>query len=645
MEILVYLIKSTALLSLFFLIYEFLLKRDTFFNYHRFYLIIGIVIAVCLPLFTITKTVVIEEQVTSISTLSSEGISSQFPSSQTMMVENISFWSNLDVTQIILSIYILGVVLFSVWFIISLIKLRRILNYRPKTYLHNGIRYIETDRKTNPFTFFKTIVYNPNLHSDEELKMILHHERTHAQKWHSLDILLGQLMVVFHWFNPLIWLYSIRIDQNLEFIADNEIIENKFQKRTYQMSLLSSVLPSHASLPVNNFHSFTKIRIMMINKEKSHKLNRLKALFILPFIMVFLMSFQIETQTIIKNVPVVKTPEDTIQNNENNLLSRFLDTYNENSVLVLNGEKIKVKDMLPSLYRIQNIEYDKNILLFIETENLDGDTLKFKLKEVPTGKYLYVDENSNLLLLTKNESKNKNVISPVTDNIDTGNDETVKESDQKESELKIKTEKPKSLNFFSTGEDLKLDRSSLKDFFANRNSNVRVVKVQYELNPGDGNHKDSLIIDRKKVGDSIRFSDKAKSFFTLGNLDKNRQIQNDNFPQKNEIVSVDVFPKVGTKYVVGFDKNKQEVALRYEVDENTTDAFLNELAKKFAEVDVDFAYKNLKRDRLGKITKIKMSLNNRKGSQAKASNQDNQGIGTYIVGRDDDGTIYITAKN
>lgn len=220
METLLYLMKSTALLSLFFLIYEFLLKRDTFFALNRFFLFFGIVAAALLPLLTFTETIVVEENVFPANTLSqqSSGVHS-FPS-ETMLLETTSLWANIDFTQILIYLYLLGTVFFVIKFAISLVKLRGILNHRPNSYRKDGIRYIETDLKTNPFTFFKTVVYNPTLHRQDELEMILHHEKTHARNWHSLDILLGQLLIAFHWFNPVVWLYSKRIDQNLEFIAD-----------------------------------------------------------------------------------------------------------------------------------------------------------------------------------------------------------------------------------------------------------------------------------------------------------------------------------------------------------------------------------------------------------------------------------------
>ena len=66
---------------------------------------------------------------------------------------------------------------------------------------------------------------------------------------------------------------------------------------------------------------------------------------------------------------------------------------------------------------------------------------------------------------------------------------------------------------------------------------------------------------------------------------------------------------------------------------------------KFVEVNVDFDYKKLRRNPSEQISKIKMTLNNRKGSQSKASLQNDDGIGSYTIGFNGDDGIYIKSKN
>src|SRR3546814_950515 len=69
----------------------------------------------------------------------------------------------------------------------------------------------------NPFSFFRNIYINPMLHSAEEQRAIIAHEKVHAKEWHTADILAGELNRIFYWFNPGAWLMITAIRENLEF--------------------------------------------------------------------------------------------------------------------------------------------------------------------------------------------------------------------------------------------------------------------------------------------------------------------------------------------------------------------------------------------------------------------------------------------
>ncbi|MBR4917958.1 MAG: hypothetical protein IKZ52_01915 [Bacteroidales bacterium] len=41
----------------------------------------------------------------------------------------------------------------------------------------------------------------------DELDLVLRHETAHAKQWHTLDLLLVELVGVACWFNPFVWAY------------------------------------------------------------------------------------------------------------------------------------------------------------------------------------------------------------------------------------------------------------------------------------------------------------------------------------------------------------------------------------------------------------------------------------------------------
>jgi len=681
METLIYILKSTALLSLFFLVYEFLLKRDTFFTLNRYFLIAGILVAVTLPFLTFTKTIVVEESPMVVDTLSLESSNYYVSASQAVVTENPSFWTTIDSTQILVYCYFLGIVFFLVKFFVSLIKLQRVLSYRPKTYLKNGIRYIETDLKTNPFTFFKTVVYNPALHTQDELEMILKHETTHAQNWHSVDVLLGQLLIAFHWFNPLVWRYSKRMDQNLEFIADYKTTKARFPKKSYQMTLLRHALPNNMSLPVNNFYSFTKIRILMLNKNKSHHKNRLKVLLVLPFIMVFLMSFQIETVTKFKTSTSSQIEKDSISNPEIEILNALLKNYDEDAVLIFNGKKTTIKEIPPSTYKIEAVRYNDQNIPVIQAESRGKELLKLNIDPMPEGVYLQISEDSKIAIFVKNPSDKNDAFYVFTSKKEETSKNEEKEQTTKTSEntpsFILSKAKP-SATKSQIREDLERERKKLRDSLRNKSREIE-VQVRYEvlkereelekrrrelkterelINKNRSevhaeiekereeiqNRREELQAERRIHRDSLIKIRSKEISSTRDELLKEREIERAKQSEVNRIVSVQVYKDGDYKHAVGVDENNDIVVLRFEIDENTSDASLKEIVAKFAEANVDFDYKNLRRNPSGKITKIKMLLNNRQGSQSKVNNQSESGIGSYTLGMDDNGSVFINNK-
>lgn len=53
---------------------------------------------------------------------------------------------------------------------------------------------------------------------------MLIHETAHCEQWHSVDVLLAELLLAFTWWNPLNWLLLRTIRQNHEFLADEKVV-------------------------------------------------------------------------------------------------------------------------------------------------------------------------------------------------------------------------------------------------------------------------------------------------------------------------------------------------------------------------------------------------------------------------------------
>jgi len=313
----IYLLKVSAILAIFYGIYYLFLQKETFFGANRLFLIVGLIASFVLPVFVIPDYVevapinfTLEHSIPIKSGLSTSKISDT-PSLAKSEAEPI------DYSYFISLVYFSGVVLFLFKLITSFMSLRRVF-YNSESSRKNGLIHHETKANIAPFSFFNHIVYNPSEFSSQELNQVINHENIHVKQHHSVDVLFAQLVQIVLWFNPLAWLYKKAIQQNLEFIADRVADDSIKDKIIYQELLLRSSISSNQLKLVNSFYtSLIKKRIVMLHKTKSKPVQMLKLLVILPFLLLFLMGFNRETVFVpIKNVDSSFSLEQSQQKND-----------------------------------------------------------------------------------------------------------------------------------------------------------------------------------------------------------------------------------------------------------------------------------------------------------------------------------------
>ena len=285
-HIFLYFLKSSGLITTFYLAYYFLLKKETFFNSNRWYLLIGMFTAVLLPLFTFKKIKLIEIMHENGSkTLISNGLS--IPTLPITNEISINWYSTGFWIYFGIAILLLLKIIFNLFQVFNSLRKKEISK-------QESFNYVDSDEVVAPFSFFKYIVFNSKLYSSVELESILEHEKVHSLQVHSLDVLVANVFQVIFWFNPIVYFYKKSIIQNLEFIADSNAIAQFEDKKHYQMTLLK-VVSYQNCLPITNhfYQSLIKKRIIMLNKNQSKKVNAWKYSLIIPVLIAFVMLFQV----------------------------------------------------------------------------------------------------------------------------------------------------------------------------------------------------------------------------------------------------------------------------------------------------------------------------------------------------------------
>jgi len=289
--LLIYIAKSSGLLVLFYCAYYFLLRKETFFNSNRWFLLAGLVTSVILPFLVYTKIVWIEPTPEPSYTPTMKYSQLYVPNSHS--IENSSFEINWN--YVILAVYCIGFLALLIKFAIDFYSLNTVLKGK-KVHQQADFKFIDIDQNIAPFSYFDYIVYNSSMYTPLELENIIEHEKVHSNQNHTVDVLVSRIFCVLFWFNPIIWLYKKAILQNLEFIADNEAAKKISDKKAYQYTLLKITTHESCVAITNHFYqSLIKKRIVMLNKNQSKKRNYLKYYAIIPALVAFVFLFQIKT--------------------------------------------------------------------------------------------------------------------------------------------------------------------------------------------------------------------------------------------------------------------------------------------------------------------------------------------------------------
>ena len=376
-----YLLKSSAVVAIFYLCYKVFLQRETFFQSNRWFLLIGLLVAFALPLIVIP--IYIEAPVASFQNLTFEDVTVISEPEKTF-----------NILQAILWLYILGVVFFVGRFIIQLFSLRKlVLNTQKED--HDRFTFLKTNDNISPFSFFKWIVYNPNQFDNNELNQVLNHEKVHVRQFHSLDIIISQISTIIFWFNPFIWFYKKEVQQNLEFIADYYAQSNVECKKSYQYLLLKSSIPTHHLGLTNNFYnSLIKKRIVMLHKSKSKQSNQLKYLVIIPLLSLFLMSFNTKNVYIKKEIPVVEQKAKNNLQNQSSDIVKAEAKQNTNTAQTSNINKNTVSNNSNNV--INNSSDRQMVIITKDFTDSDFDKVKDHLaKEGVTVKFKNINRNDS----------------------------------------------------------------------------------------------------------------------------------------------------------------------------------------------------------------------------------------------------------
>lgn len=286
MATLPYIIKSGGILVVLLLYYHLFLKRQTFFQLNRFYLLGILCLSVAIPFIptitfspgegnTIPRYSVLLEEVHALSNYSPEPIS---------------------FTAILRRVYYLGVLFFGIKYLWALGQLCLLYQRSPHKCIR-GIHIVKRPKEHTSFSVFNYLFINTVALDKQSRNKIFEHEKIHIRQLHSIDLFIAEILCILNWFNPFVWICRLDIAQNHEYIADKHVLR-RFQTGSYLQLLVSQTFGSPFSF--SNYFSCSNLkkRMIMMTKQQTQRYKLLSYVPALLIAGIIFISFTAKTTAI-----------------------------------------------------------------------------------------------------------------------------------------------------------------------------------------------------------------------------------------------------------------------------------------------------------------------------------------------------------
>ncbi|WP_291528365.1 M56 family metallopeptidase [Bacteroides sp. UBA939] len=288
---LAYFLKINVAIVLFYAFYRLFFYKDTFFAWRRAALLCFFAVSAAYPLLNIQSWITEQEPMVAMVdlyanivlpeiTLTPEQVTSDW---KALLLKSADFiyWGVVALLAIRLLIQLSGII-------------RLVFRCRKIRMGNSNVHLLK--QPEGPFSFFHWVFIYPASHTEQELSEILTHEQAHASQWHSIDVLVSELVCALCWFNPFAWLMKREIRTNLEYLADSRVLETGHDSKAYQYHLLGLSHHKAAATIYNSFNVLPlKKRIKMMNKKRTREIGRTKYLMFLPLAALLMIISNIET--------------------------------------------------------------------------------------------------------------------------------------------------------------------------------------------------------------------------------------------------------------------------------------------------------------------------------------------------------------
>ena len=307
-DLIIYDLKVAALIAIFYLFYMLLLSRETMHKLNRIVLLSGIILSAVLPFCVITfhKTVVVDSPLT---------LAAVDADVDTTLPVTEALEQSFDWTIPLVAMLLIGTIVRLLFLGRSYRQLTKMVRGGEIHILPTGTQVCVVEEAVAPFSWMKTIVLSrTDWNNDATLPTILAHEEAHVRHRHSYDIMVVEFLTALQWFNPVVWFMRQELRILHEYEADADVLSYGFNESQYIHLLMQKAMGIQACVLANGIHTpKTKKRIIMMLKNKSNRHAWLRALYVVPVVLV---SLAVSAKTLV-HYEYETTPEPEMQGSKN----------------------------------------------------------------------------------------------------------------------------------------------------------------------------------------------------------------------------------------------------------------------------------------------------------------------------------------
>ena len=359
-----YILEVSLYWAIFYVIYLLFLRKMTFFHFNRYYLLCSLLFGMIIPFLPL----IIPSPEPVVQTIMHLG--APIYTQPFMVATEVANESGITVNwiQIFTIVYWLGVMFFSIQFITGIWKI--VTYYRSgKRHRKEGYTLIITPEIHLPFSFFNWVFWSQELETVENgEEQIMLHEISHVKGWHSVDVMVIELVKIFMWCSPFIYLYKKSIRNIHEYLADHIVLKTTHIKNYGHLLLRQSLSGFEIALANHFIRSQLKNRIAMMLQKPSGKRAMLKYLWIIPALACISLFISAKNTVFQNGIEITQSLEDPVQT----IILVYPD--DQQVLLRFHTDRYHVKEFLDN-----NIPHEDVEFMFVKSKSNYEPSQKFTI--------------------------------------------------------------------------------------------------------------------------------------------------------------------------------------------------------------------------------------------------------------------------